>query len=211
MSDKASLRTRLGINPYDGFYYKAISPAGYLFPTSESALAKSIIEKFRPETIIEVGSYLGGSALTMARLCRELGLQSEIVCIDTWQGTLDMWEKPECRKALMTQHGHPRIYRQFLANVCHDSAQDIITPLPMPSSIGLRLLRKLGVTAQFIYIDGSHEYEDALLDIKLAEKILSTDGVMLVDDMDWPDVRMAVSDSGFKITEEKDNQGVLCR
>jgi predicted O-methyltransferase YrrM len=52
----------------------------------------------------------------------------------------------------------------------------------MPSVSGARYLASLGITAQMIYIDGSHIEGDVIRDLDLYWDRLAPGGVMLVDD-----------------------------
>jgi len=144
-----------------------------------------LIQETRPEIIVEIGTWKGQSAINMANCCKSLGLQTKIYCIDTWLGALEFWhglnETPE--RDLMLKNGYPQIYYQFLSNVVHSNCQDMIIPVPLPSILGIKLLNKLGIKAGLIYIDGSHEYEDVVLDIAVSNDLISkTKAVIFGDD-----------------------------
>ena len=56
----------------------------------------------------------------MAQICRELGLEAEIVCVDTWLGNWQHWSRTEgvgSRVDLRLVNGYPNLYFQFLSNV----------------------------------------------------------------------------------------------
>jgi len=46
---------------------------------------------------------------------------------------------------------------------------------------------------QFIYIDGSHLFEDVFIDIFYGARLLDEGGVLLLDDATWPDVRKVIN------------------
>lgn len=155
-----------------------------------------LIRDLHPNTIIEVGTWKGASAITMATICRALALfDTKIYCVDTWLGALEFWTdlKETQERDLMLKNGYPSIYNQFLSNVIHNKVQDMIIPVPNTSFIGAKILQHYGVKAELIYIDGSHEYEDVLSDIKVYKELCT--GVMFGDDYNWPYVKMAVNDS----------------
>ncbi|MFT4176284.1 MAG: class I SAM-dependent methyltransferase [Luteolibacter sp.] len=161
---------------------------------SQSPAFAELVEKIRPRRIIEVGTWKGGSALEMARHTVSLGLQTEIICIDTWLGALEMWmdHTDETRYgALNLKNGYPSLYYQFLANVCYAGRQDIVTPLPLPSTTAAQWLAVHGVLADLIYIDGSHEEDDVYQDLTSYWDLLRPGGILLGDDWGWDGVRMA--------------------
>jgi hypothetical protein len=117
------------------------------------------------KVVVEIGTWLGNSAL---HLC-DAAPNAEIICIDTWLGALEMrGEKrdPDRFQRLQCRHGYPMIYYQFLSNVVHAGKQSRITPMPFPASIALRWLAQKSISPDLVYVDGSHDYEDVLADIK---------------------------------------------
>jgi len=162
---------------------------------SFNGIFDGIIHDIKPTTIIEVGTWKGASAINMARICYRLGLDTKIYCVDTWLGALEFWttHKETQERDLMLKNGYPSIYNQFISNVIHNNAQDYIIPVPNTSFIGAKILQHYGVKAELIYIDGSHEYEDVLSDIKSYKELCT--GVMFGDDYNWPSVQRAVNDS----------------
>src|SRR6185369_233606 len=82
---------------------------------------RKLIEQVRPRRILELGTWYGQSAITMAKACREQPFQMaehiEILCVDTFLGSVEHWQVKEYRPYLMLQNGRPEFYRQFLHNV----------------------------------------------------------------------------------------------
>lgn len=120
--------------------------------------------------IVEVGSWLGASAIAMAAACPF----AHIVCVDTWLGSIEMWRNqadPERYEALKIRNGYPQIYYDFLANVVRAGLQERITPFPVPSTIALKLIREWGFRPDLIYVDGSHDEADVVADIQDALKL----------------------------------------
>jgi len=165
---------------------------------------------------VEVGSFIGSSAITTAKTLKELNLSTGLVCIDPFTGVVDMWST---RKAfrdatgirsrqgaqvsdgplLMDEFGHSRIYELFLANVMSQGHQDIVMPLRVSSITGMRLLRevyeqgRVEEVPQVIYLDSAHEPEETLLEVKEAWRLLDAPGVLFGDDWSWPGVRQDVT------------------
>ena len=168
---------------------------------STSPVFKSLIGEVRPSLIIEVGTWKGASAITMAGALKAHGIASAIICVDTWLGTFDAWEMPEIRESLALKHGYPTLYYQFLANVVKTGYSNIVIPLPSPSAVAFRWFRKVGVVADLIYIDADHDAESVYNDIRKYWQLLSPSGVLFGDDYlpEWPGVVRAVDVFSQKI------------
>jgi SAM-dependent methyltransferase len=167
---------------------------------------KRLITRHKPEAILEIGSWKGASAIHMANLLKESGLHnSRIVCVDTWLGALEFWTKKDDsqrHQSLRLRHGYPTVYYTFLANVVLTGNQNCIIPFPVPSLLGARFFLNAKCFFPLIYIDGSHEYEDVLADLRACWRILKPGGVMFGDDFAqwWPGVIRSV----LEFCEQKD-------
>jgi hypothetical protein len=162
-----------------------------------SIVFEDFIKEVKPKIIIEVGTWKGQSAINMGHLCKKYNLNTVIYCVDTWLGALEFWtNKNDVEHNLLCKHGYPTIYYQFLSNVVHENLQDTIIPIPTPSNIGSKILIRKNIKADLIYIDGSHEYEDVLQDIKNYSCLLNLNGIMFGDDYNksWPGVKQAVDE-----------------
>ena len=62
----------------------------------ESPIFSALIQTLKPRHIIEVGTWKGQSAITMARAVKAQGLATKITCVDTWLGALEF-----CRSAAL--------------------------------------------------------------------------------------------------------------
>lgn len=143
---------------------------------------ETAIAELRPDIIIEVGSFIGVSAIHMAGLLKKAGLDSAVLCIDTWLAERQLWSRSEIRAALMFRHGRPNVYYSFLANVIDAGLTDYIVPMPMDSHSAARYLQDLGIDAPLIYIDGNHEGGEVYADLAAYWERLRPGGIMLIDD-----------------------------
>jgi len=179
-------------DPYLGFTPLPERMNGW---NSTSVVFRMLIEEIKPRLIVEVGSWLGASAIHMARQC-----DAEIVCVDTWLGSPEMWGRnSDCYRQLGIEHGRPTIYDQFLSNVIHSRLQSTITPFPQTSQNAACWFYGSPIKPDLVYIDGSHEYEAVKADIASWASVVRLGGVLFGDDMNacWPGVEAAVVDSGF--------------
>lgn len=185
-----------GGSPYEGLDVSAVQPdlQGW---GSDHYILVDIIEAIRPTRIIEVGSWKGRSAINMAKTVKRLGLDCEIVCVDTWLGSPEHWLKrqPAWYESLKIKHGMPHLYWTFLANVVHEGCADVITPFPSTSENAAQVLSELKITCDFCYIDAAHEYLPALRDFQSYWPLINDGGVLVGDDyFTWPGVTKAAHD-----------------
>lgn len=179
--------------------YQGIQPSGTKSIAgwnSYSPFFCEIIEKQRPQTIIEVGTWLGASAIHMAGICKSLGLSTKIYCVDTWLGAEEFWTRMAGteERDLKLKNGYPSVYFDFLGNVVEHGFQDVIVPVPNTSFIGSVILQHYGIKGDLIYIDGSHLYEDVKADIVAYRPLLTNGGTMFGDEIGWESVSRAVSE-----------------
>lgn len=176
-------------DPYEGFDPQAEYLNGW---GSDDPNFAAVLHDVRPKLIVEVGSWLGASAIHMAKLAPE----AQIVCVDTWLGSREFWldHEDETRYAALNLHyGYPSVYYQFLSNVLHAGVHDQITPFPATSLIAARLVKEWGFTPDVVYLDGSHDYADVLADLEAWWPLVHKGGVLFGDDWHvWADVNHAV-------------------
>ena len=136
----------------------------------------ALLPSIKPCKVLEIGSFEGRSACYLIEsVAAERDL--EIHCIDTWEGG--------------TEHSEldmPAVEERFRKNtalaigsVPHD------VNLVVHRTTSLRALTQLivsGHTSSFdlIYVDGSHQAPDVLVDAVLAFNLLRIDGFLVFDD-----------------------------
>jgi Methyltransferase domain len=162
----------------------------------DNLIFAELITKVRPTHIIEVGTWKGQSAITMAKVLREQKIPGRITCVDTWLGALEFWNdlKHTPDRNLLQKNGYPQIYYQFLSNVVHEGLQSYILPFPNTSFIAAQFFKANNITAELIYVDGSHEYQDVMSDCMCYWDILKPSGTMFGDDWTWNSVKTAVEE-----------------
>ncbi len=185
-------RLRPDLNGFDASAY----PLDLQGWGSDAPIFRQLISELRPRRIIEVGSWKGASAIHMAGICDAHGLDTRIVCVDTWLGAYEFLGAGGERD-LKPIYGWPQIYYQFLANVVQRDQQQRIIPFPQTSLIAARYFAQNQVRVDLIYIDGSHDEVDVATDIRAYWPLLRKGGVLFGDDYDcWEGVRQGVADSG---------------
>lgn len=174
---------------------------------SDHPIIREYIQKLRPALIAEVGVWKGRCALNMAEYCRELDVEAEILCIDTWLGSPEHWLRRDNKnfyRSLNIKHGLPQIYWTFLRNVLDADAQRCITPMPMTSEVAFHVLKQLKVSLDLVHIDAGHEYESVYGDLSRYWSLLRPGGVLIGDDYGkfWPEVTQA-ADEFSRVVEQQ--------
>lgn len=161
-------------------------------------LFKKLITKTNPKIILELGSWYGASSISMGKTIKDLKLDCQIVCVDTWLGSeefIGLHEKDPERKLLPT-FGYPNAYYQFLANVCYNELQDIIIPFPQVIKTACQWLHKNNINVDMVYIDGNNDTIDVYNDITYGWQILNNHGMIFGDDYNnsrWRSINLGVN------------------
>jgi cephalosporin hydroxylase len=133
-----------------------------------------LLWKYRPERTLEVGFCFGGSALLFCSTHKELGRspQSQHIAIDPYQTTT--WDS--CGLMAIERAGL-KGYLDF---------REAFSALELPK------LFESGARFGLVYIDGSHLFEDVLVDSYFAARLLMEGGIVLFDDSSNAHVRKVV-------------------
>jgi len=107
-------------------------------------LIRQVCERVKPGFWIEIGSMFGGSAIRVAEVTKEMGLETDIVCIDPFSAGSEVWlgRDGTSNEWLGLRGGRPTVYEAFLLKVHHAGHSDRIMALPMTSACGLRIIER---------------------------------------------------------------------
>jgi predicted O-methyltransferase YrrM len=122
----------------------------------------------KPKLSIEIGLAYGYSTLFLLDAAFQTNAGRHIA-IDPFQDT--MW------------HG---IGRQAVKELDFESRFD---HMPETSVAGLTRLCQQGVKADYIYIDGAHTFDYALIDFFCSDRVLNLGGILIFDDMGMPAIQ----------------------
>ena len=172
------------------------------FASHHGDLARSLAHHAAPDGwILEVGSFVGSSAITLGRAVRSGNHRVPIVCMDTWMGDVGMWLAKGRMLGPQGVAGEPRLRDQFMSNVAAANLSDLVIPVQAPAMVGLRyvntLIRRGTIPApSVIYIDTAHEYPETSLEMQEAWEALAPGGILMGDDFDkfWPQVQQSVNE-----------------
>ena len=129
---------------------------------------------------VEVGAFLGQSAVYMGVEIINSGKNIKFDCIDHWEGSEEHNDNDEVNLE--------RLYEDFLENI--KPVKGIINPI-RANSIDASKLYKLN-SLDFIFIDASHDTDAVKADLMHWMPRLKEDGVIAGDDLDNGGVAEAV-------------------
>ena len=130
---------------------------------SESVVFNDVIEEIKPKTIIEIGSWVGASAIHMAKCLKANNIDDfQILCVDTFLGSnASLW----IENFINVDNVFQEQYNQFNINVTNSGFNENISALPMTSSSAAELCDILNVQVDLIYIDAGHQEKEVYDDL----------------------------------------------
>lgn len=146
------------------------------FPQENADTLAKLIKEHNIKTVIEIGCFLGLST----KFFVEQGCT--VISIDTFEGSKDLNGSQAVKDRL------PNLYEQFLFNLKELGIEDKVKVMRMTSSKAYQEMHDYAhehglltddLSADLVFIDGSHEYDDVRVDIslwnKMADKIICGD------------------------------------
>ena len=167
-------------------------PAGWF---NHGLQVLALLDEHRPKVVVELGSWLGASAIAMARFVRRWG--GTVTCVDTWAGELDADGRSPAGKTplMLLSCGRHIVEAGVGANV---------RLIPATTGEAGRAWRG---PIDFLYVDADHSYDGCLADLRLWVPHVKPGGVIAGDDYDhprYPGVRLAwerfARDTGQRLT-----------
>jgi hypothetical protein len=129
-------------------------------------LAAAGAQPGQPLHILEVGSWLGASAILWARAIEELGGQGDITCVDPW----------------LPYQGETEPFDKFTRNVAEAGVAHFIRVRRGTSDAILPTLSDEGY--DLVYVDGDHSYAQVKSDIEHAMPLVRPGGILGGDDLE---------------------------
>ncbi len=190
--------------PYFGSAYAAGMLRRDRRPVLEAAV-RLVGGRFdEPISILEVGSWMGNSAVLMAQaMLASCHKGSKILCVDPWEPYHDLSANTRPQYSEMNQVSASGVtYLLFEHNVRTSGMSDCITHRRGYSRDILPTLPQAHF--HMIFVDASHLYEDLRDDLALVKPLLKEGGILCGDD--WELSRSEVDDGSHlrAIEERKD-------
>ena len=131
------------------------------------SLAKDILQK---GVIVEIGSYKGGSTIILARGSK-IAKREKVYAVDPHL------RRGELRMGVEVVPANT--FPIFKGNIEHAGVSDWVIPIVRTSYRAARCWRR---PIRFLWIDGSHKYEDVKMDFLLWERHLVNGGIIAFHD-----------------------------
>ena len=151
-----------GFCDYVGLYRKAVE----IFPSGSH--------------FVEVGSFLGKSAVFMAVEIINSGKRIKFDCVDHWRGSEEHYDNENI--------GTENLYEKFLENI--QPVKGVINPVRAESVVASKLYKPNSL--DFIFIDASHDERSVREDLTYWMPRLKENGMIAGDDIDNEGVANAV-------------------
>ena len=136
-----------------------------------------------PIEILEVGSWAGGSTMTWGLALAAARVRGRITCIDPWQPYFDTEiETGSIYHEMNEAAESDLIYRLFLHNIRAAGLADVVIPIRGRSANVLPTLPDAGFS--IVFLDGSHQYEHVLGDIRSSIRLVRDGGILCGDDLE---------------------------
>jgi predicted O-methyltransferase YrrM len=161
-----------GIRPLTGFQNVYSAPAELRMP--ERVALYSIVFGLQPRNCLEIGTFRGGSTSIICGAMDDTGF-GQLACVDP---------TPLVEPELAAQISHRcRMYQALSPAVLPQAARDSGAPF------------------DFVWIDGSHAYEDVRNDIAGVQPHLADHAYLLFHDAHHPHVKRAIDEATAKSAE----------
>ena len=151
---------------------------------SNEEIWRQLLKSINPTKVLEIGSYEGRSTTFLIDNLAHLK-SIEIHCVDSWEGGIEHQSggayQTEMTAVEERFHHNIKVSTQNKPYTTSISIHKGLSTSELPKLIASG---KLGFF-DFIYVDGSHQAPDVLLDAVLSFALLKKNGVIAFDDYLW--------------------------
>lgn len=154
----------------------------------KAILLYSLVRKYRPEKVVEIGIFGGRSIVPIALALRD-NKAGHVVGIESWAAEATVAAENAVENDIWwLTTDYVGIKRAFLSYIVEEELHPYIRILETTSARGLATLD----TIQFAHIDGGHSPVGAAQDVTAVLARMPSGGVIVLDDVEWPSTRAAV-------------------
>jgi predicted O-methyltransferase YrrM len=168
---------------FDGIWQVVDRIPGW-FGEGSAALMYELMCATPPQTVVEIGSYLGRSTSFFALTLRQVNPHGRVVAVDPHTGDR---QQLECLAA-----DHLATFELFQQHLQATGIDDVVEPRVATS---LEVADGWADPVDLLYVDGWHSYDAVMADGRAWLPHLEAGGVVVFDDyVAYPEVRAAVED-----------------
>jgi predicted O-methyltransferase YrrM len=131
-------------------------------------IAYEIVSHFKPQKIVELGSYNGFSTFAMGLALRDLKMDGRIYAVDTWMGDNNMGLYGE------------EVYQSFLENKHKLGLDGTVCPLRMTFA---EASKQITPPIDLLHVDGLHSITAVTSDFKAFRHLLAPGAIVLFHDV----------------------------
>lgn len=141
----------------------------------------ALIAGLRPNLVVEVGVWMGGSLVPMALAARELGPgKSRVVAIDPWQAGESVLGQTGDNADWWRQVDHEAAFRRFCDRLRRHELEGVVEVRRCRSDE----VDPAGWLIGLLHVDGNHG-EQAVRDVERFAPQVEPGGVCVLDDIGW--------------------------
>lgn len=140
--------------------------------------------------VVEIGVWQGKSTTAIA-----MGLPSngKLFAIDSWRGSQE--ELSSAHSIMQTTEGQRSVFLNAMSNLFEFISFGKVIPICMNSVEAGQAIGALTYEADFVFIDGSHDYLNVKQDIATWLPMTHTNSLIAGHDFTWPGVEKAVREA----------------
>ncbi|MEQ8662725.1 MAG: class I SAM-dependent methyltransferase [Gammaproteobacteria bacterium] len=185
------------IDPFDAVWPEIDTVPGFLAPNQERCLFDLVAALPEDALVLEVGSFLGRSTVSMAFACRNTARQ--VFAVDTFEGNAHDFVKG---KNKIDWEGDS-FFPLFWQHLRERGLDRHVVPLRATSHA---IAKCWGKPLDMVYLDGSHQYADVVAEIDAFVPWIKPGGCVAMHDVieGWPGVYRAWQE---KLSGELVDQG----
>lgn len=121
--------------------------------------------------VVEIGSFKGKSTFWLASSLRDGGFNQAVNCVDSFTGSEEHKEGQKFESK--------NIFNDFRLNMFKNGLKDYVKVFPNKSEV---VVKNWDKPIRFLFIDGSHEYEDVRHDFIEWSKFVVPGGIIALHD-----------------------------
>ena len=154
----------------------------------KAILLYSLVRKYRPERVVEIGIFGGRSIVPIALALRD-NKAGHVVGIESWAAEAAVAVENAVENDIWwLTTDYVGIKRAFFSYIVEEELHPYVRILETTSARGLATLDII----QFAHIDGGHSAVGAAQDVTSVLARMPSGGVIVLDDVEWPSTRAAV-------------------